>query len=75
MGRNIFLFKKIRILTENPDFDRFSELYSELYMKKNFKNFTGRDYLRRLKIILVPFLLMLFYLFSVFLPRLLECLP
>jgi hypothetical protein len=68
MGRNIFLFKKIRILTENPDFDRFSELYSELYMKKNFKNFIGSDYLRRLKIILVPFLLMLFYLFSIFLP-------
>src|SRR5665647_3009550 len=68
MGRNIFLFKKIRMLIENPDFDRFSDMYLELYMKQNFKNFTGKDYLRRLKVILVPFLLMLFYLFSVFLP-------
>lgn len=68
MGHNNFLIKKIRMLTENPDFGSFSGLYSELHMKRNCKNITWKDYLRRLKIILVPFLLMLFYLFSVFLP-------
>jgi hypothetical protein len=68
MGYKNFLFKKISVLTENPGFDGFSGMYSGPYMKKNCKNFTGRDYLQRLKIMLVPFLLMLFYLFSVFLP-------
>ncbi len=68
MSHNMFLFKKIRMSTENLGFESFSGIYSGLYMKKNCKNITGKDYLQRLKTILIPFLLMLFYLFSVFLP-------
>jgi hypothetical protein len=68
MGYNIFLFKKIKMLTENPGFENFLGMYSGLNMKKNCENTTREDYFRRLKITLLPFLLMLFYLFSIFLP-------
>ena len=38
MGRNIFLFKKIRMLTENPDFDNvFGTVFGTLYEKKLVK--------------------------------------
>lgn len=68
MGQNIFLFKKIRIFIENLSFENLLGLYPGLYIKKGRKNITGKGYLQRLKIVLVPFLVMLFYLFSVLLP-------
>lgn len=68
MGHNVFLLKKIKVLLENPNFENFSGPYLQTDFNKGRKNIAKKEYLHKLKIMLGPFLLMLFYLFSVFLP-------